>query len=111
VEGTAANLPVADDQPLTMSFDITFHFKAGWKVIKGKALFHRADRNYEVTIKGGFYGDRYLKIEYLHSQPIFGFGYMIFALNDETTAMNGKVVAYGAKSQKIVVGVVTLEKV
>lgn len=110
-KGTAANLPVADDQPLTMSFDITFHFKVGWKVIKGNALFHRADRDYEVTIKGGFYGDRHLKIEYLHRQPIFGFGYMVFALNDEATAMNGKVVGYGAKSEKIVVGVVNLLKI
>jgi hypothetical protein len=107
--GTAANLPVAGDEPLTMKFDITFYFTAGWKVIKGKALFHR-DRDYEVTLKGGFYGDRHLKIEYLHRPPILAFGYIIFALNDEATAMNGKVVAYGAKSQKIVVGTVSIEK-
>jgi hypothetical protein len=107
--GTAANLPVPDDQPLMMKFDITFHFTARRKVIKGKAVFHR-DRDYEVTLRGGFYGDRHLKIEYLHRPPILAFGYIIFALNDEATEMNGKVVAYGAKSQKIVVGTVGIQK-
>src|SRR5438270_590792 len=61
--GTAANLAVADDEPLVMQFDITFYLTAGRKIIKGTAQFHR-DRDYEVTLKGGFYSDRYLKIEY-----------------------------------------------
>jgi len=108
-EGSASNLSVAGDEPVTMEFTITFHLTAGRKKIKGTAAFHR-DRDYEVDIKGGFHSESYLKLEYMHRQPIIGFGYIILRLDDEGREMSGKVVAYGAKSHKIVVGLVTAQK-
>ena len=109
-EGTAANLSVAGDEPIPMQFTITFHLTARRKTVKGDATF-RHDGDYVVDVKGGFHNEHYLKLEYIHRHPIIGFGYMILHLDDHGSAMAGKVVAYGAKSHKIVVGTVVVKKV
>lgn len=109
-QGTAANLSVAGDEPLPMEFNIIFHLTARRKTVKGYAIFQH-DGDYTVDVKGGFHSESYLKLEYLHRQGIVGFGYMILHLDDHAKSMAGKVVAYGAKSHKIVVGRVELKKV
>jgi hypothetical protein len=108
--GTATNYDIPGESPSAAPFEITFHFFVRGKLVTGDAVFHRNEREFNPTFKGGFYDDTHLKLEYTHVEPVIAYGYMILKLEDIPDTMNGKVVAYGALSKRIIVGKVELTK-
>jgi len=110
-EGEASNYDVPGESRTVPPFPITFHFFVRGKVVQGDAVFHRDGQEFKPKFKGGFYNDIYLKLEYFHHEPVIAFGYMILKLDENPTNMNGKVVAFGALSKRIIVGKVELTKI
>ena len=108
--GTASNFDIPGETPTLPPFEITFHFFVRGRLVTGDSVFHRNEREFKPTFKGGFYNDSYLKLEYSHSHPVMAFGYMILKLEDIPDMMSGKVVAYGALSKRIIVGKVELTR-
>jgi hypothetical protein len=109
-QGKASNFDIPGETPTLPPFEITFHFFVRGRVVKGDAVFHRNNQEFRPTFKGGFYNDSYLKLEYTHNHPVMAFGYMVLKLDEVPNTMNGKVVAFGALSQRIIVGKVELTK-
>lgn len=80
--------------------------------ITGKAKFPFKSETYEVNIKGGFYSQRFLKMDYENSdKAILQFGAFIFRLSDSAKKLTGYFVGHGHLTGNIIGGNATLEKV
>lgn len=80
--------------------------------ITGKAKVPYQGEIYDIDVKGGFYSQRFLKMDYENSnKAILQFGAFVFKLSDDSQKLIGYFVGYGHKSGKIIGGNAKVEKV
>ena len=80
--------------------------------ITGKVKVPYGTETFDLNIKGGFYSQRFLKMDYENAdRAILQFGSFVFKLSDSAKKLTGYFVGYGHLSQKIIGGDAVLEKV
>ena len=80
-------------------------------VITGKAKVPYGDETFELDIKGGFYSERFLKMDYENqNKSVLQFGAFIFKLSDNSKRLAGNFVGSGHVSGDIIGGNAILEK-
>lgn len=66
---------------------------------------------FNVSLLGGFLHDRFLKLDYKNTNPAeMQFGSLILNLSSDGKKLSGRFLGYGAKTEKLVFGELTLEK-
>jgi hypothetical protein len=67
--------------------------------------------SFNVSVKGGFFTDRILKLEYENEEtPALQFGGMVLQLSGTGKSLEGCLVGYGSISEKIITGKVVFHK-
>lgn len=100
-----------ESQPINIEMDIELKVSSSGS-ITGKAKFPFRDETWEVSIKGGFYSERFLKLDYENvNRAILQFGAFIFRLSDDAKTLKGCFIGYGHISEKIIGGNAVLKKV
>lgn len=101
---------VFNDSLQTIDFEMELKVSSRGKVIgTGKYLFE--NEVYVVNISGGFYSNRFLKMDYENSnKAILQFGSFVFKLSDGAKTLNGHFVGYGHLSGKVIGGNAILHK-
>lgn len=88
-------------------YSMVMHLEPARKSVSGHGTF--GDR--PVKLSGGYYDDRYLKIDYKPQDPaVVAYGSLILELSPTADALDGKFVAYGPESKAIVIGEFSLRK-
>jgi hypothetical protein len=96
---------------LSMSLEITF--TASNKVIEGSGEFISPTTNELAKLKftGGFYHEQFVKLDYTNpDELIVQFGCSILKLSSDGRMLEGRYVGYGATTNQIVVGEVSLRR-
>jgi hypothetical protein len=86
-----------------------------WRTIKGTAFFIASiggkDITVDLRIRGGFLYERFLKIDYFHSDSAhMQFGTAVLVLSDDGRTLSGRYVGYGSLTKQIVTGLIELAK-
>jgi hypothetical protein len=86
-------------------------FEAGQKIVKGKIAYENYKRGPTVLkLKGGFYNDRFLKLEYENEvYRIIQFGVIILELSANGSTLRGRLLGYGPESEMLVTAKITAE--
>jgi|SRR5262245_3883744 len=92
-------------------FTGTLSFEAGQKIVKGKIAYEHYKRGPAVlNLKGGFYNDRFLKLEYENEiYRVIQFGVIILELSANGSTLRGRLLGFGADSEMLVTGKITAE--
>lgn len=85
------------------------------RTIKGTAFFTATVKGTELTVdlqvRGGFLHDRFLKVDYSHSDEAhIQFGSAVLLMSDDGRSLTGRYVGYGSLTKQIVTGLITLSK-
>lgn len=83
-------------------------------VITGKAEVPHPNKNgvYYLSLDGGFYSERFLKINYENSnKAILQFGTFVFMLSPNADKLTGHFVGYGNISEAVIAGSAQFKKV
>jgi hypothetical protein len=79
--------------------------------LTGKAKYPYKNEIIDINIKGGFYSERFLKMDYENSnKAIMQFGSFVFKLSDDAKILTGYFVGYGHISGKVIGGNAVLNK-
>ena len=91
--------------------DIYFEITTNRKILKGYCTYTSKNGTTKLIIKGGFYSDRFLKIEHINEKiQIIHFGYTLLELDASARKLTGKFITFGRIKNKIISGFIGLEK-
>jgi hypothetical protein len=110
-QGMTSSIDVPGEDVPAKSFLMTFHFIVKDDQITGIASFEHDGQLFEISFKGEFFNESYLKLEYVHLKGVNAFGYIILKLDQIPTTMSGKCVVYGSVTHQISVGKIDLKKI
>jgi len=100
---------------LEMTLDVKRATIVGDLTVIARFEAHLHGRSEDVTIqlrvRGGFYTDSLVKLDYKNTTPgILQFGTMILQLDARSSHMDGRLVGYGSYAERVIHGVLSLEK-
>lgn len=83
------------------------------KTVSGRFTFDHPKRGTTTLLmKGGFYNERFLKMEYYNESPhIVQFGIFILELSSDALSLRGRFLGFGADSEMLVAGIITADKI
>lgn len=91
---------------------IVFEVQPGRKIFKAQGTYTTEGGITSIKLKGGFYHDRFLKLEFENkASHIMHFGYVLFELSADSRTLQGKFTSYGRVSENIISGSTVMEKV
>jgi hypothetical protein len=109
--GITTNVVTADEPPSPVgSFPLTMNIVAGPLRLSGTMEFTIDGQRYVAKLRGRFITETLLRLDYRHQTHIIGFGSMIFELHPNHHKMRGKLAGYGARSERLILAKLDVEK-
>lgn len=92
-------------------FPIEFTFKVNQKKVIGESDINYRGDNIELVAEGYFPAERYLLLTYRNKSDItMQFGSIVMKLDSEGNKLKGKYVGHGNINEKIIEGIISLQK-
>jgi len=96
------------------SIQLILDIKAQRRLVKCKMSVVDENDEFEFEVSGGFFHDRYLRLEYEtcgKSDACIDFGSIFLELDDRPDKMVGKIIGYGSLSRDMIDGDIEIKKV